>query len=885
VGRGDPDLLSFGWLFFCFFLLISWEWKSIELPSHLQPTTYPILLFWNVIANLIDYLRHAHWSRPPMKPPHWTHRRRGRRRNRKAPKGFRSRHKTRYHCSYPLRLRQLGVYSGRPPKLPPDPCAHCNPTSNICLTGVPVLLDIRGSFDPNPFHSGPSVYHASASPEDGTDATSPSMMRNPALVLEVADSFPFIWDTGALATSEGQKALRRAVANCSVPRCASCQLGKAKRRPSDNTTSKPDASHNGALEKENLLPRKKVSVDNFICSTKGILYNSTGNSSPEIMHSGGHLFVDHATGPAHVEHQIALTSHETLFSKQKFKAAARDCGVIPQAYLSDKGKAFSSDTYTLELSEHKQVSLPPFGNEWSNDYLKNQASDRQTDTIRDAQDLPTPVVPVALPLPPHAEIPTPQDVALWIPTPPALREPALREPAPREPTLLQSPPPREAIPQAVRTTNEGNQPRRPPEPAPQKRSEHSTEGLHTGCIDFSNAFAQALLLWFEHPKAKIEKRGFRQSKSDPCLLHSGKTYLVCCVDRIAMANTNVAALKGLILNLQPDSVLTEEGELSVFRGIQVDQKEGEAGQGHCFTLTQSGLTTRIIVALGLTDAKPAWTPTTQESFGSGLDSSLAKESWNYRPLSDMPLYLSPTGNLGVDCYVDADFAGFWLQEDQQDPLSVKSRTGYLISIGGCLPTRTSKLQTEVALLTEYIALPQSMRELFPFRELVQELSTTMAYKKEFEIRTHSKVFEDNNGALILASSPRMSPRSKHIAVKYRSFRSHVADGSTKILKITTEGQKADILTKEPVRAIFESIRLLVMVDGSTNICFISFESNGRFGHQNERESQNTHAFSCNVTRSLMTHNVTRLLMTHYVESIQPTYLADNTMGKEDTKYT
>ena len=61
---------------------------------------------------------------------------------------------------------------------------------------------------------------------------------------------------------------------------------------------------------------------------------------------------------------------------------------------------------------------------------------------------------------------------------------------------------------------------------------------------------------------------------------------------------------------------------------------------------------------------------------------------------DKGLILSPSGDLGVDCYVDADFAGLWLHEDaDQNPLSVKSRTGYLITIGGCPLTWTSKLQT------------------------------------------------------------------------------------------------------------------------------------------------------------------------------------------------
>jgi hypothetical protein len=177
------------------------------------------------------------------------------------------------------------------------------------------------------------------------------------------------------------------------------------------------------------------------------------------------------------------------------------------------------------------------------------------------------------------------------------------------------------------------------------------------------------------------------------------------------------------------------------------------------------------------------------------------------------LILKPSGDLAIDCYVDADFAGLWGVENDQDPLCVKSRTGYLITIGGCPLSWTSKLQTEIALSTmeaEYIALSQSMRELLPIREIVREMAFAMKFHKAFEIRTHSKVFEDNNGCLILASCPRLTPRSKHIAVKYHFFRQHVQKGDLRIYKINTEEQKADIFTKGLVRAVFERIRKLVM---------------------------------------------------------------------------
>jgi hypothetical protein len=180
---------------------------------------------------------------------------------------------------------------------------------------------------------------------------------------------------------------------------------------------------------------------------------------------------------------------------------------------------------------------------------------------------------------------------------------------------------------------------------------------------------------------------------------------------------------------------------------------------------------------------------------------------------DKGLILKPTGDIALDCYVDADFAGLWKQEDDQDPICVKSRSGFLITLGGCPLTWTSKMQTEIALSTmeaEYIALSLAMRELLPLRELLKEMATAIGVSSVFEIRTHSKVFEDNNGALILASSPKMTPRSKHIAVKYHFFRSHVQKGEIKIYKIDTKEQKADIFTKGLVRDLFETIRKLVM---------------------------------------------------------------------------
>jgi hypothetical protein len=181
---------------------------------------------------------------------------------------------------------------------------------------------------------------------------------------------------------------------------------------------------------------------------------------------------------------------------------------------------------------------------------------------------------------------------------------------------------------------------------------------------------------------------------------------------------------------------------------------------------------------------------------------------------DRGLTFSPDENLKLDCYVDADFAGLWRYEDDQDPVCVKSRTGYVFTFAGCPVSWTSKLQTEIALSTleaEYIALSTAMRELLPMRRLFKEIGEKMNLQLQEKGLLHSTIFEDNNGALGLATSPKMTPRTKHIAVKYHFFKDHIGeDKGIRIIKIDTEFQKADIFTKGLPFEDFERIRGLLM---------------------------------------------------------------------------
>ena len=56
---------------------------------------------------------------------------------------------------------------------------------------------------------------------------------------------------------------------------------------------------------------------------------------------------------------------------------------------------------------------------------------------------------------------------------------------------------------------------------------------------------------------------------------------------------------------------------------------------------------------------------------------------------------------------------------------------------------------------------------------------------------------------------KVSPRSKHIALKYHHFRSHVKSGGVVIHYMPTEDQLADLLTKPLSNEAFFTLRYML----------------------------------------------------------------------------
>jgi hypothetical protein len=182
---------------------------------------------------------------------------------------------------------------------------------------------------------------------------------------------------------------------------------------------------------------------------------------------------------------------------------------------------------------------------------------------------------------------------------------------------------------------------------------------------------------------------------------------------------------------------------------------------------------------------------------------------------DKGLVLTPSDDLKIDCYPDADFAGLWNRDDKNDPHCVRSRTGYVICLSDCPVLWISNLQTEIALSTmeaEYVALSASCHDLFPMIDVTNKIFSALHLTLSDTTEMHVKIHEDNVGTLFLGQLEprRMTPRSKHYAVKYHWFREHLIPQKIQLVKIASTDQLGDIFTKGLDKIAFQRLRKMLM---------------------------------------------------------------------------
>ena len=92
-------------------------------------------------------------------------------------------------------------------------------------------------------------------------------------------------------------------------------------------------------------------------------------------------------------------------------------------------------------------------------------------------------------------------------------------------------------------------------------------------------------------------------------------------------------------------------------------------------------------------------------------------------------------------------------ENNDDPVSLKSRTGFIIFLSACPIIWLSKLQWATDLSSteaKVVALSMAIKALVSVRRLIADETNTLDSKLEPTIKVFSKVFEDNNDAISLS---------------------------------------------------------------------------------------------------------------------------------------
>jgi Reverse transcriptase (RNA-dependent DNA polymerase) len=370
---------------------------------------------------------------------------------------------------------------------------------------------------------------------------------------------------------------------------------------------------------------------------------------------------------------------------------------------------------------------------------------------------------------------------------------------------------------------------------------------------------QAGRVWYKYLSDGLcTKLKFTQSMHDPCIFWRGTSIIVVYTDDTIITGPDTLELDQVVKDIANEFDITSEPRMSDFLGVKIDRDD----EAKSVTLTQPHLIRSILQDLGLQgNSTPRDTPALSSRILQKYDGSHPHdEPWCYRSVigklnylekstrpdiayavhqcarfSENPKvehtravkligrYLLKTADKGIVCvptaesfqlYSDADFSGNWSSEcAEHDATTARSRSGYVVKYGGCPIIWASRLQTEIALSStesEYVALSQGLREVLPLMELTKELSTAGFAFSPNVPQVLCQAFEDNSGALEMARTHKMRPRTKHMNIKYHHFREAVAQGSVTIHSISTKDQLADIFTKPLGVELFEKFRIGIM---------------------------------------------------------------------------
>ena len=159
------------------------------------------------------------------------------------------------------------------------------------------------------------------------------------------------------------------------------------------------------------------------------------------------------------------------------------------------------------------------------------------------------------------------------------------------------------------------------------------------------------------------------------------------------------------------------------------------------------------------------------------ETSVKRVFWYLQGTKYKVMIINPSNKMLIDFYVDADIVGLWVHENTQDPIYDIIRTVFVVSFSNFDILWVSKIQTQISLYnlhSGYVALYCYVRDLLLMKSVIKEVIENLVINSEkLEFVSISTLYEGNNRSIVVATSPRITPTSKHISVKYHCFRNHV----------------------------------------------------------------------------------------------------------------
>jgi hypothetical protein len=364
---------------------------------------------------------------------------------------------------------------------------------------------------------------------------------------------------------------------------------------------------------------------------------------------------------------------------------------------------------------------------------------------------------------------------------------------------------------------------------------------------------QAGRVWNQHLNHKLTELGWTQSNADDCLYYKNDVLFTVYVDDGIFISPSEQHVLDEIELLKQHFNISEEGILNDY--VRVSIERASDGAIH---MTQPQLINSVLHELNFNeDTKMMHTPALSSKVLKNVPGKEPhKADWSYRRIIGKLNFICSSCRPEISCavhqcarfsqdprinhteavkriarylkgnvergiiirptkhsfqvWVDADFAGLWDKETAMNkPVTAKSRTGYVVTYGGCPIIWASQFQSEIALSTteaEYLAMSTALRNTIPLIRLVEEIRDKLQLPMQTVPEVLCKVFEDNSGAVELARVPKMRPRTKHINSKYHHFRQHVFEKKIHVEQVSTDEQLADIFTKNLSKDRFTKFR-------------------------------------------------------------------------------